>query len=198
MWRIEEYDRSGFQGKLLKPFFSIFGPRWREPCEDELLRRIARCGKARENRARAGNRYNGYVLLNRGGNQPLPGVTHEGGPGVRHNRDIAAFGERFQERRDLPGLVMFVKAGRGSRDSEMPQEKSSPAGIFGGDHRDRFERVYGAHRHVVQIPDGSGHDVQAAGHDLGGVSVSRPTRVLYHCGLSEFAITELGFELLPK
>jgi hypothetical protein len=72
-------------------------------------------------------------------------------------------------------FVMLVKARSRGGDTEMAEKKPCAACVFGGDEADRFERVEGSHRNVVQVPDGGRDDVQTAGHDLRIVSVSMRT-----------------------
>jgi hypothetical protein len=107
------------------------------------------------------------------------GVLHAGHPGIGDQGHVLAVAQEAQHLLGLLRLVVLEEAGHPHMDIEMAQELAGVTRVFGGDELDRAQGAEDARRHVPQIADRRGADVQHAAHpsrkrSMKMTSMSRP------------------------
>ena len=86
-------------------------------------------------------------------------VADAGCPRIGDHRHHAACQQFLNKLRKRLVLIKLVVAAHGSGNAEVLHQHATRARVFGEDDLGFFEHPDGAWRHVVEIPDGGGHDV---------------------------------------
>ena len=113
--------------------------------------------------------------------QAHAGILHAGHAGVGDQGHVLAVAQAAQHLLGLLRLVVLEEAGHLGVDVEVAEELARVTRVFGGDEVHRAQRVEHARRHVPEIADRRGADVQHAAHpfrkrSMKMTSMSRPAR----------------------
>jgi hypothetical protein len=134
--------------------------RGEEAAEVELVGRQPRGGDGGDEGGGAGDGDDAQVPLGAGAHEAVAGVVDAGRARVRDERHRGAL---FHHPRQLLGalaLVVLVVADGARADAEVFEQRARPARVLARDHVHLREHAQRTPRHVLQIPDGRGDEIE--------------------------------------
>ncbi len=138
-------------------------PGRREPLEHETVGRKAGSRQRRDRRAGARHRDHGNARLSGGAHQVETGVAYQRGTCIGDKCDRLTFSQNVDEPGNLAAFVMLMESFCSGANTEMHEKPAAVARILGGDQIGLGKHARRARRHVFQVADGRGHDIERAG-----------------------------------
>ena len=173
--RLIEDERAWNAGEPVDAFPPRGAPRRQETLEEEPVGRQAGDAESRERRRGAGRRRDGEARGDRFGDEFVAGIGDQWGSRVGDERQRLALGHALQRAWPRFRGVVFVVRPKGGVDPVMSEKYPRKAGVLGQNSVRRGEHGERAQRHVAEIADRSGDDVeprrQRRGRDRRAVDV---------------------------
>ena len=158
--RLEQDGSARVPGDLGEPLAPLAAAPGQEPLERPPRPGHAARRDRSQHRRRARDRDAGPTGGRPGRDQPFTRVGDDGRPGVGDQRQIGATGEVLQQLALTDGPAPRVVADGAGRDLVAGQEAPGDPRVLGGDERRRTQHLEGPQRHVAEIADRRGDDVQ--------------------------------------
>jgi len=136
-----------------------------EAAEIERDHGEAGTGQGEERGGGSGDDLDGDSGGDGGADEAFAGIADSGESGIGDEGDGFAGGKAVDEFGGAFGFAELVVADHRFTDFKAGEEMAGVAGILGSDEGDFLENADGAGGEVLQVTDGSGDDVEFAGHE---------------------------------